>query len=265
MKNRILKHLLFFCLGTCTLSACSAQETPTQSSVESKPSQIARNPVDSLMKLYSGTSAKSQSLGTVSNGSLKNGALFPFSGPNFRYFDTSSYLAKRAFLNASILKTVLECYKSLETTLNGRIFGVMECSHEHGGKLTPHRTHQNGLSIDFMTPLLFNGQTNHDLDTLGPAHYLMQFNDRGYYTEDPRYRIDFETMAQHIYTLHLIAKANGHPIEKVIWKLELQDELLATKYGKLLMQENVYFTKHLTSLINNLHDDHYHIDFQNTK
>lgn len=31
------------------------------------------------------------------------------------------------------------------------------------------------------------------------------------------------------------------------------------------MQENVYFTKHLTSLINNLHDDHYHIDFQNTK
>jgi penicillin-insensitive murein endopeptidase len=265
MKNQILRPFFLICSCALILTACSAQEEPTQSSVETKSTQKPTNPVDSLMKLYANTSVKSQSLGTVSNGSLKNSALFPFSGPNFRYFDTSSYLSKRAFLNASVLKSVLECYKTLETSLNGRIFGVMECSHEHGGKLTPHRTHQNGLSIDFMTPLLFNGQLNHDLDTLGAAHYFMQFDDRGYYTVDPRYRIDFETMAQHIYTLYQIAKANGHPIEKVIWKLELQDELLATKYGKLLLKENVNFTKHFKPLINNLHDDHYHIDFQNTK
>jgi penicillin-insensitive murein endopeptidase len=265
--RRMIKQaaILSFLLSGITISACTAQQTHHSPNKPSTTSNTTVNPVDSLMELYADHSGNSQSLGTVGNGSLKNGALIPFSGPNFRYFDTTSYLAKRAFLNASVRQITLDTYKAIENACKGRIFGIMECSHEHGGKLHPHRTHQNGLSIDFMTPLLFNGEINHDLDTLGAAHYFMNFDDQGKYLPDPRYQIDFETMAFHLYNLYENALRNGYEIEKVIWKIELQDELRATTYGKKLFAKNVYFTQHLSTLINNLHDDHYHVDFKKIK
>lgn len=208
------------------------------------------------------TSLSSQSKGIVSNGSLVNGKLMPFSGANFYYFDTASYLAGRAFLNDRLHETILQTYQQLEQLCPGRQFGLMECANEHGGKMFPHRTHQNGLSVDFMMPLVKDGEPYYGLDDLGADHYWLEFDNNGSYIKDKSVKIDFDLVAQHILKLDHVARQHNLKISKVIIKTELKDELFATKHGAKLKASEIYVVKHLSPLINSLHDDHYHIDFE---
>ena len=207
-------------------------------------------------------SEPSISQGTVSNGSLKHGKLMPFSGPNFHYFDTLSYLSGRAYVNHLVKQTIVATYASFEKTDSDLKFGLMECAHEHGGKLFPHRTHQNGLSVDFMSPKLKDGKPYYDLNHLGADHYWLDFDNNGNYTEDPNISLDFNLIARHIVKLDEIARQYGLKINKVIFKMELKDELYATEYGKTILKKGIYITKKLDPLVNALHDDHYHIDFE---
>ena len=222
-------------------------------------------PVDPRITRYYEAHAhqrKSKSLGAVNNGSLIDGHLFPFKGNNYRYFDELSYTSGRAFLNSEVLKTALKAYEELEGTNKNRKYVVMECSHEKGGKLWPHRTHQNGLSIDFMMPLVMNGMPYYELDLLGARHYGLGFDDQGRYEKNNAVQIDFETVAQHLLALLAAGKKHRVRIKKVIIKVELKDELYAGKYGKQLKNSGIYVVRGLTPLINNLHDDHYHVDFE---
>jgi len=209
-----------------------------------------------------GDDSPSKSTGTVSAGKLENGKLMPFQGANFFYFDTLSYLNGRAFVNDKVKKTILETYKEFETLMPERHFCVMECSNQHGGELYPHHTHQNGLSVDFMSPLLKNGIPYYDLDTMGPDHYWLDFDADGNHMNDKTISVDFNLIAQHILVLEKKARIYGLKISKVIIKIEFKDNLLATENGKLLSTSGIYIVKSLTPLINSLHDDHYHIDFE---
>lgn len=214
---------------------------------------IEQNKNDSLV---------SQSLGSVSNGSLKNGKLVPFHGENYSYFDKTSYLSGRAFLNSKVLSTILDGYKKLATTEPNRNFKIMECAHKHGGKLCPHRTHQNGLSVDFMVPKTKNKKPYYGLDTLGVNHYWLTFNNQGQYNKDTSITIDFESIAKHLLILKKQAKKHKLKIQKVIIKVELKDELFEGEYGKKLKESGIYIVKSLSPTINALHDDHYHVDFK---
>jgi penicillin-insensitive murein endopeptidase len=204
----------------------------------------------------------SESIGTVSNGQLKNGKLIPFKGKNFTYFDAQSYLNGRAYLNGKVLKVLLSAYKEFETLLPQRMFYVMECSNQDGGKLFPHRTHQNGLSIDFMMPMTKDGKPFYGLDTLGADHYFLEFDNSGKYKEDSTISIDFNLVAQHILILNKVAKVIGVKVAKVIINTNLKDELFAASNGKMLELSGIYIVQKLSPLINSLHDDHYHIDFE---
>ncbi|MNJ90727.1 hypothetical protein D3C87_83640 [compost metagenome] len=244
------------------MQACSGQTNPSEQLPQRENTSKAQtNPIGELYEQYQHQTGASVSSGTVSSGSLKNGKLFPFKGPNFIYFDSTSYLDKHAFTHEKVHQAVLETYKQFETIRPEFEFGLMECSNEHGGKIWPHRTHQNGLSVDFMSPLLKNGISNTDFNTTGLPHYLMDFDENGIYTEDPAYSIDFNLVAQHILTLNEEAKKQGLKIEKVILKIGLKDNLFATEYGKKLQTSGIYFATTLSDLIDSLHDDHYHVDF----
>lgn len=247
------------------IQACTGQTETTEPAIQTTPEKKQQaDPVRELYEQYQNHTSPSISSGTVSNGRLKNGRIFPFKGPNFIYFDSTSYLSKHAFTHEKVHRTVLETYKQFETILPGFEFGLMECSNEHGGKIWPHRTHQNGLSVDFMSPLLKNGESSTDFNTTGLPHYLMDFNENGVYTEDSRYSIDFNLIAQHILELDKQARKNGLKIEKVILKIALKDNLFATEYGKQLAASGIYFATNLSELIDSLHDDHYHVDFSFT-
>lgn len=217
--------------------------------------------VQSYYDEHRGNDMPSVSVGSVSNGSLENGKLVPFSGPNFTYFEEGSYTSGRAFLNDKVLTVVLNTYEELETGAPDRQFRIMECSNEHGGKLWPHRTHQNGLSVDFMMPLIQDGEPYYDLDDMGRRHYFLEFDNDGHYSRDETVMIDFDLVAQHILLLEEDAKEQGLHISKVIINTDLKDELFATPHGRQLRDSDIYIVQSLSNMINALHDDHYHIDF----
>ncbi len=256
-----------YCLPIFLLIAsCNAQPAKTESELKENLSQlgdsieVTPSAIEELYERYK-KDPMSTSKGTVSDGSLVNGTIMPFEGDNFRYFDTTSYLSRRAFVNNRVKSTILQTYDSLQSC-SKTFFGLMECSNEHGGKLFPHQTHQNGLSVDFMVPILKNGEISSDLNDLGVDHYFMEFDDNGVYKADKNYQIDFNTMALHLLILQEEAKANGLEIDKIILNISLKDNLFATPNGKKLKETGVYFALKLTPLIDNLHDDHYHVDFK---
>jgi len=119
-------------------------------------------------------SLTSVSKGTVSNGKLKNAVLFPPKGSNYKYFAEESYLKGRAFVHSDIKDIVLEAMLGLSKTLPRQVFQIMEIGHKHGGELWPHRTHQNGTSVDFMLPKQKNGEIDYSLDNKGVSHYFLK-------------------------------------------------------------------------------------------
>lgn len=258
-----MKHLRIALLPLL-ISACTAQTVEPKP--KKQPEKVVEIPQPSKVELYYAEhvqdSIPSTAIGTINNGKLKNGTLLPFSGKNYTYFDTTSYLSGRGFMHSKVAKTLIDSYDQLDSLRPGRHFYLMECANQHGGKIFPHRTHQNGLSADLMVPLIKDQTPYYELDKTGTHHYLLEFDNDGKWDEDPSVSIDFELIALHLLELQKAAKLNGLSIEKVILKTELRDELYSGEYGKKLQQSGIYITRNLTPLINGLHDDHYHVDFR---
>ncbi len=258
---------LFFSITLAYLLACNVKashSTDLDSTSYFYPSISEKDSLEILdfIKNNTDNSSPSQSLGAVSNGELINGKLIPFFGPNYTYFDKDSYLGHRAFTNEMVREIILKTYEQLQIDVPNRHFYLMELSNQHGGKMFPHKTHQNGLSADFMMPKLKDNKPYYGLDTLGKDHYWLDFNDKGEYTEDPSITIDFNLIAQHILELNKASNGLGYKIAKVIIKIEYKDDLYDTAFGKELLKHDIYVVKSLSPVINNLHDDHFHIDFQ---
>lgn len=220
----------------------------------------------SLPELTHKNKGKSKSKGTWAKGSIENAYLLPYKGKNFKYFSPLSYyILDDAYLHSSLHATVLEAYAKCEKSLPNTFFRIMECSNEKGGKMLIHRTHRNGLSIDFMVPKKKGNKQYKLLDHLGMWHYLLNFDKNGKSTSIKKAEIDFDALATHILALQHAAEQHQLTIKKVILKLELKDELFATKAGKKIHTKGIYFARSLPDKVNNMHDEHYHVDFTFSK
>lgn len=217
-----------------------------------------------LISCKSHTKGKSVSIGKVNNGSLKNGVKFSYKGENYSYFSSTSYfILNRSYVHEKVRAVTLNAYRNLNKRFPSQKWGVMECSRKHGGKMKPHRTHQNGTSIDFMTPMKWvksNKQYRWKAH-LGVWHYLLTFDKDGYLNKRKKVQIDFDMIANHILELNREAKKQGLTIKKVLLKINLKDNLFKSKAGKKLKKTGIYFAKYLTPMVDNMHDDHYHVDF----
>lgn len=214
----------------------------------------------SLPELFHQNEGNARAQGTVGGGTLENGWLLPYYGENFRYFSPLSYyILNRGYVHHKVHKVMLAAYATCATTCPGVRFRMMECANKHGGRMWPHRTHQIGLSADFMVPKLRNGKRHQLLDQLGIWHYALSFDEKGKLSD--RVSIDFETMAKHILALDDAARRNGLSVKKVILKLDLKDDFFATSSGKEVKRRGIYFARSLPTIVDELHDDHYHVDF----
>lgn len=217
----------------------------------------------SIPQIIHKNKGESKSIGSVGDGALINGSLVPYAGVNFCYFSLLSYYVfGDAYTNSKLSATLLDAYKECETTCPGICFRLMECSRRSGGKMLIHYTHQNGLSIDFMTPLIKNGNPVKTYDGLGPLRYLLLFDADGKPNFNKNVKIDFETVAKHVIALDNAARKNGLAIQKVILKIDLKDDLFKTDSGKELLRRGIYFARALPPDINAVHGNHYHIDFK---
>ena len=194
--------------------------------------------------------------GTSSNGRLENAAELPWSGNNFVGYSLIARVAGRTYVHSSVRDIVLDAYKMLETEQPNKVFKYAETGFKEGGQFKPHKTHRNGLSVDFMTPVVDeSGQSVHlPTNPLNKFGYNIEFNKESQFDD---YSIDYEALGAHIVALHKAAISRNIKIWRVIFDPQLQPQLLKTQYG-------AYIKKHITLSSKRSwvrHDEHYHVDF----
>lgn len=194
--------------------------------------------------------------GTTAHGRLENGIKLPAEGPNFVAYSKLAGLLGRTYMHSTARDIVLDAYRSLKKTHPHKFFKYAETGFEEGGRFKPHKTHQNGLSIDFMVPVLDKHGRSVVLPTnpLNKYGYNIEFDTKGNFEN---YRIDYEAMAAHIIALHKAAKKNHAKIWRVIFDPKLQPQLFKTSQGQYLKQ-HITFSKKRSWV---RHDEHYHVDF----
>ena len=203
--------------------------------------------------------APSQSVGSTKTGSLVKGKRLPTSGANFRAYSRPLIALGRNSLHAGARDTVLAAYAELEHLRPEVTYVYAECSWPNGGRLRPHVTHRNGLSIDFMVPVV-TGETPSVLKThaANKYGYALHFDAAGW-CEEQQCSIDFDAMAAHLHCLAKAAEASGLSIWRVIFAPDLQPHLFTTDQGKTLRSRLTFSEKQ--SWVR--HDEHYHVDFHN--
>jgi len=194
--------------------------------------------------------------GTTSNGRLENGVKLPASGENFEGYSDIARLAVRTYVHSTVRDIVLSAYTALETDQPNKLFKYAETGFEAGGKFKPHKTHQNGLSVDFMVPVVnASGESvhlpTHPFNRFG---YEIEFDKNGRLDE---WRIDYEAVAAHIVALHKASVKRGYNVWRVIFAPELQPHLFKTQYAAYLAK-HIQFSKKRSWV---RHDEHYHVDF----
>jgi penicillin-insensitive murein DD-endopeptidase len=198
----------------------------------------------------------SQSIGTPASGSLVNGKRLPTRGNNFISYSYLGALLGRNSAHHKVRDTVLQTYVQLEEKLPDKTFVYGETGWPNGGRFRPHKTHQNGLSVDFMVPVTKDGRSVPlPASVFNKWGYGIEFDRQGRYKN---FRIDYETMAVHIGVLAQTAQANGLRLRRVIFAPDLQTQLFNTATGKLI-HGRVSFSKNPSWV---RHDDHYHVDFE---
>lgn len=195
--------------------------------------------------------------GTTSIGRLENGVQLPSGGKNFVEYSTVARLAGRTYVHSSVKQIILNSYKNLEQEQPDKVYKFAETGFKQGGEFSPHKTHRNGLSVDFMTPVIdSNGKSVHlPTHPFNKFGYAIEFDKNNSYDD---LVIDYPAMAAHLYSLHKQAKSLGFDLWRVIFDPRLQPGLFSTQYGDYLKKHIKFSTK--PSWVR--HDEHYHVDFK---
>ncbi|MEJ2180731.1 MAG: penicillin-insensitive murein endopeptidase [Gammaproteobacteria bacterium] len=195
--------------------------------------------------------------GTTKNGKLENGVKLPSEGPNYVSYSAMAALLGRTYVHSTVRDVVVEAYRLLEMEQPGKVFKYAETGYVEGGRFKPHKTHQNGLSIDFMVPVINPRGASVHLSThmLNKYGYNIEFDAKGRYEN---YRIDYEALGAHMVALHKAARQKNIEIWRVIFDPQLQPYLMETKYG-VYIKQNIQLSKKRAWV---RHDEHYHVDFK---
>lgn len=194
--------------------------------------------------------------GETKSGKLRNGVELPKTGSNFESYSTVARIAGRTYVHSEVRTIIIDAYTLLEQSHPDKVFKYAETGYENGGQFKPHKTHQNGLSVDFMTPVTnAKGESvhlpTHPFNRFG---YDIEFDNKNQYEG---LQMDFEAIAAHIVALHKSAKNRGYDLWRVIFDPKLQPYLYQTQYKQYLRQ-NIQFSKKPSWV---RHDEHYHVDF----
>jgi penicillin-insensitive murein endopeptidase len=209
-----------------------------------------------LWQIASAENPSSTCFGTTQQGHLENAWQLPSSGKNFEAYSSLGPMLGRNYVHSKVHSVAVSAYKTLESSAPDKIFVYGESGAKNGGSFKPHKTHQNGLSIDFFVPVVNSDGVSVKL----PISSLNKFGYDIEFDENARYKnlaIDFEAMAKHLLAIKQAADQHGIQIGVVIFENQFQKQLFATNSGKqlpALMRFSV-----LKPWVR--HDEHYHIDF----
>jgi penicillin-insensitive murein endopeptidase len=212
----------------------------------------------SLWALTAGPVASAQStcFGTPALGRLEGGVTLPLSGPNYSAYGTVPVLAGRTHMHHKVRDAVIRAYALLEKQAPGVRFVYAESGWKNGGPFKPHKTHQNGLSIDLMVPVRDDTGASVPMPThaFNRYGYDMEFDRQG---RAENLRIDFDALGALILALEQAAHEEGIAVRRVIFAPDLQAQLYGSRLGARVRQHVTIPTTR--SWIR--HDEHIHVDF----
>ena len=194
--------------------------------------------------------------GHTHDGMIKNASQLPKEGKNYTVFSSLAWYLGRTYVHNEVKKVIVDTFHQLATEFPHHVFMYAETGWANGKQFKPHKTHQNGLSVDFMVPVK-NSTGESSLLPVGLNNkwgYDIEFNVNGQYDS---YQIDFEIMAEHLKLLYEMSTAQGFSIKRVYFDPSLQPLLLNTTHGSFI-EKNIKFNTHQAWV---RHDEHYHIDF----
>ena len=194
--------------------------------------------------------------GTPSKGGLENGVQIPESGPNFSPYSFLGVALGRTYVHSKVAAVIEAAYASLAVSDPAKKYVYGESGWPAGGRIRPHRTHQNGTAVDFMVPVVDATGRSVPLPTsiLNKFGYGVEFDSNARYET---LAIDFEAIADHLHALHEAAKLNGIGISRVIFEKAYIPRLYTTARGAFV-RESIPFMQGEPWIC---HDEHYHVDF----
>jgi penicillin-insensitive murein endopeptidase len=195
--------------------------------------------------------------GTPADGSLEGACKLPAEGANFHAYSRLGSWLGRTWVHCTVASVVADAYERLASDQPELIFVYGETGLRTGGPFKPHKTHQNGLSVDFFVPV-------RDRDSRPVPLATHPFNKWGYSLEfDTQgiaggYRLDFEAVVAHLLALDRAARAHGIAIARVLFDPEMQPLLHRSRLWPELDGRFAFSTRQ--SWVR--HDEHYHVDFE---
>lgn len=202
------------------------------------------------------TNKPSTCYGSTSQGSLLNGSRLPQVGDNYVVYSQFGWWLGRTYVHSIVNTIILQSYQLIKEQLPNTIFMYGETGWSAGGDFAPHKTHQNGLSVDFMVPVIdgAGGSVLLPITINNKFGYAIEFDTNGRFG---KYQIDFEALALHLKTLHEAALSQGIDIKRVFFDPRLQVHLFNATHGAYLKQ-HLQFNQQQAWV---RHDEHYHVDF----
>jgi penicillin-insensitive murein endopeptidase len=199
--------------------------------------------------------AESVCFGKVSNGRLEGGVKLPTDGPNFTAYSALAATAGRTYVHSRVARIIEDSYSALSVSRKSTFYVYGETGWRNGGRFRPHRTHQNGLSVDFFVPVLDRTGKSVPIPTTPTSRfgYDLEFD------ADARLgdlQIDFPALAEHLHQLNLAAKRHKSAIALVIFDPAYLDRLFETPHGAAIRSLPFMKAKPWVR-----HDEHFHVDF----
>ncbi|MFK8011742.1 MAG: penicillin-insensitive murein endopeptidase [Marinicellaceae bacterium] len=201
-------------------------------------------------------SQSSECYGISSDGFIKNSVQLPSEGDNYVIYHKFGSILGRNHVHSKVASILINSYEKIHQKHPDLVYKYAETGWKNGGNFKPHKTHQNGLSVDFMVPVRdeFNQSVQLPTTVSNKFGYAIEFNKKG---EFKNYKIDYESMALHIVELDKEARLQGIKLKRVIFAPELRQHLFKTSQANYL-NKNIVFMKNKAWV---RHDEHYHIDF----
>lgn len=209
-----------------------------------------------VISVHAVFAAESTCYGTSSKGRIDHAVPLPSAGNNFISYGREPELAGRTYVHSKVSRIILAAYQTLEQQAAGKVFKYAETGFKKGGPFPPHKTHQNGSSVDFIVPVLDQNHLSVQLPTQKNNRYGydIEFDNNGRYAQ---YHIDFDALGAHLVALHQAAAHEHSKITRVIIDPPYHANLYASKHGAYLKQ-HVTLQKQKAWV---RHDEHYHVDF----
>jgi penicillin-insensitive murein endopeptidase len=151
---------------------------------------------------------------------------------------------------------VVDAYQKLAVTHSEYRFVYGETGFAGGGSFKPHRTHENGVSVDFMVPVRNTAGSIVEISTslTEKFGYALEFDSSGKLGD---LQIDFEAIAFHLAQLKHSAASRRARISLVVFDPKLLLRLVGTRAWSDI-KDLPFMTKQAWIR----HDEHYHVDFE---